>query len=166
MSGSSLSERAVVRPRLRWDDVQCGSVAVWQCGVRYAGKLRAQAARRQGHAPPGSQAKKDPAVARRVGKFWERMPERQDLYALHRGFVQMRNDQDWLYFLQPKPQTYDFVQISNCFIRNKTHPFCCQLFASSGCESGWCAAQADSVHSQRAHPWCTSLPIRRITDSG
>ncbi|HQS98225.1 hypothetical protein [Novosphingobium sp. 17-62-19] len=41
--------------------------------------------------PPRIQAKKDPAVARRVGKFWERMPERQDLYALHTGFVQLRN---------------------------------------------------------------------------
>jgi hypothetical protein len=51
-------------------------------------------------APPGTQAKKDPAVARRVGKFWERMPERQVLYALHTHIVQLRNDRDWLQFLQ------------------------------------------------------------------
>jgi hypothetical protein len=86
--------------------------------------------------------KKDPAVARRVGKFWERMPERQVLYALHPGIVQLRNGLNRLYYLQLTVQSNDFASFYTCFNRNKTHPFRCQWIAGLGFESGWCAAQA------------------------
>ncbi|MFY7837540.1 MAG: hypothetical protein ACOVQ0_14800, partial [Novosphingobium sp.] len=80
--------------------------------------------------------KKDPAVARRVGKFWERMPERQDLYAPHTGFVQLRNDQTWLHFLQFSLQVFDLRHLYACFIRNDTNPFRSQWIAQIGFESG------------------------------
>ena len=44
--------------------------------------------------PDGSRGQeKSPTVTDRAEKFWERMPERQFLYALPTKFVQMRNKQ-------------------------------------------------------------------------
>jgi hypothetical protein len=47
----------------------------------------------------GTTPKKGPAVTGRAGKFWERMPERHDLYALHTNIVQVRNKRLQLPFL-------------------------------------------------------------------
>jgi len=49
---------------------------------------------------PDRRQKNGPAVACRAEKFWERMPERQDLYDSHTDLVQMRNQQAKLQFLQ------------------------------------------------------------------
>ncbi|WP_143004984.1 hypothetical protein [Novosphingobium aromaticivorans] len=83
------------------------------------------------NAGPEREQKKDPAVARRVGKFWERMPERQNLYATHPVFVQVRNEKSSLQFLQFMGQIAEILEILGCFRRNQTGPFGSQLIAGT-----------------------------------